>query len=31
MFGEHTRIVLGEAGFSNAEINQMIREGAIAG
>ena len=31
MFGEHTRIVLGEAGFSNAEINQMIREGVIAG
>jgi len=29
--GEHTRDVLGEAGFSDAEIEELVRSGAVAG
>ena len=29
-FGQHTREVLGELGFSDAEIETLIKDGAVA-
>ncbi len=30
VYGEHTREILGEHGFADAEIEALLRDGAVA-